>query len=101
MGQSAPTELDRSRLCRKIREAYSSVAIMDRISVNSQIHFGKPCLVGTRITVQNVLELLNDGLSFETIIQDYYPDLQVEDIRACLRYAIALVAAEDIRLVSA
>lgn len=74
---------------------------MDRISVNPQIHSGKPCIAGTRITVQSVLELLNEGLSFEGIIQDYYPDLQVDDIRACLRYAIALIAAEDIRLVSA
>ncbi|WP_445630360.1 DUF433 domain-containing protein [Nostoc sp. DSM 114167] len=73
---------------------------MDRIVVNSQIHFGKPCIAGTRITVQSILELLNDGLSFEEIIQDYYPDLKIEDIRACLGYAIALVAAEDIRLVS-
>ncbi|NEQ66996.1 MAG: DUF433 domain-containing protein [Symploca sp. SIO2D2] len=74
---------------------------MDRISVNSQIHFGKPCIAGTRITVQSILELLNEGLSFDAIIQDYYPDLQVEDIRACLRYAIALVAAEEIHLISA
>ncbi|MBW4672786.1 MAG: DUF433 domain-containing protein [Desmonostoc geniculatum HA4340-LM1] len=73
---------------------------MDKIVVNSQIHFGKPCIAGTRITVQNILELLNDGLSFEEIIRDYYPELQIEDIRACLQYAIALVAAEDIRLVS-
>ncbi|MEH2292078.1 DUF433 domain-containing protein [Nostoc sp.] len=73
---------------------------MDKIVVNSQIHFGKPCIAGTRITVQSILELLNDGLSFEEIIRDYYPELQIEDIRACLRYAIALVAAEDIRLVS-
>jgi uncharacterized protein (DUF433 family) len=74
---------------------------MNRISVNPQIHFGKPCIAGTRITVQNILELLNEGLSFETIIQDYYPDIQVEDIRACLQYAIALIAAEDVRFVSA
>ncbi len=71
---------------------------MDRIAVNPKIHFGKPCVVGTRITVQSVLELLNEGLSFAEIIQKYYPDLQVEDIRACIRYAIALVAAEDIHL---
>ncbi|MCC3410476.1 MULTISPECIES: DUF433 domain-containing protein [Microcoleus] len=71
---------------------------MDRISVNPQIHFGKPCIVGTRITVQSVLELLNEGLSFGEIIQDYYPDLEMDDIRACLRYAIALVAAEDVHL---
>ncbi len=58
---------------------------MDRISVDPKIHFGKPFIVGTRITVQNILELVDEGLSFDTIIQDYYPDLQVEDIHACLR----------------
>jgi uncharacterized protein (DUF433 family) len=75
--------------------------MIDRIAVNPKIHFGKPCIAGTRITVQNVLELLDEGLSFNEIIQNYYPDLQVEDIRACLRYAIALVAAEDIHLTTA
>lgn len=73
---------------------------MDRIIVNPQIHFGKPCIAGTRITVQSILELLDAGLSFDNIIDDYYPDLQIEDIRACLQYAIALVSAEDIRLTS-
>lgn len=73
---------------------------MDRISVNPQIHFGKPCVSGTRITVQNVLELLHEGISFEQITQDYYPDLEVEDVRACIQYAISLVAAEDIHLAS-
>jgi uncharacterized protein (DUF433 family) len=74
---------------------------MDKITVDPQIHFGKPCIAGTRIPVQSVLELLDEGLSFSEIIRDYYPDLQTDDIRACLQYAIALVAAEDIRLVSA
>jgi uncharacterized protein (DUF433 family) len=41
---------------------------------------------------------VSDGISFEEIIQDYYPDLQVEDIRACIRYAIEVVAAEDIHI---
>ena len=74
--------------------------MIERIVVDSQIHFGKPCVAGTRITVQNILELLDDNISFEEITQDYYPDLQLEDIHACLRYAIALVAAEDIHLIS-
>ena len=74
---------------------------MNRISVDPQIHFGKPCVAGTRITVQNVLELLYAGLSFNDILQDYYPDLQVDDIKACLQYAIALISAEEINLVSA
>jgi uncharacterized protein (DUF433 family) len=72
--------------------------VMERITVNPHIHFGKPCISGTRITVQSVLELLNEGFSFTKIIEDYYPDLTVEDIKACLQYAIALVAAEDIHL---
>lgn len=73
---------------------------MERIIVDPQIHFGKPVIKGTRITVQNVLELLNEGLTFNQIIQDYYPDLKPDDIRACLQYAIALVAAEDIHISS-
>ncbi len=72
--------------------------MIERIAVKPKIHFGKPCIAGTRITVQSVLELLDEGLSFNEIIKDYYPNLQVEDIRACIRYAIALVAAEDIHL---
>lgn len=69
-----------------------------RIVVDPLVHFGKPCVAGTRITVQNVLELVNEDLSFEEIVGDYYPDLSAEDIHACLQYAIALVAAEDIHL---
>ena len=72
--------------------------MIDRITVNPEIHFGKPCVAGTRITVQSVLELLNEDLSFEEIIQDYYPDLTTDDVRACIEYAIALVASEDIQL---
>ena len=70
----------------------------DLIAVNAQIHFGKPCVAGTRITVQNVLEMVREGLSFADIIRDYYPDLQQEDIRACVQYAIDVVAAEDIHV---
>jgi uncharacterized protein (DUF433 family) len=69
-----------------------------RIVVDPEVHFGKPCVAGTRITVQSILELLDEDLSFEQIIQDYYPDLTPEDIRASVQYAIALVAAEDIHL---
>ena len=46
----------------------------------------------------NVLELVGEGLSFETIVQDYYPELQIEDVRACVRYAIEVIAAEEIHI---
>jgi len=51
--------------------------------------------------VQNAPELINEGLSFDHIIKDYYPDLKKEDIKACMQYVIALVAAEDIHISSA
>lgn len=70
----------------------------DRIAVNPQVHFGKPCVAGTRIPVQNVLELVRDGLAFSEIMRDYYPDLESEDIRACVQYAIDVVTVEDIHL---
>ncbi len=71
---------------------------MDRIAVNTNIHFGKACIAGTRIPVQEVLELVRDGVSFDKIIQDYYPDLEIEDIRACIQYAIELLLAEDVHV---
>ncbi len=71
---------------------------MTRITVSPTIHFGKPCIAGTRITVESVLELVRDGISFAQIIENFYPDLTVEDIYACVQYAIDLVAAEDINL---
>jgi uncharacterized protein (DUF433 family) len=70
----------------------------NRIAVDANIHFGKPCVKGTRIPVQDVLELVKDGIPFAQISQDYYPDLGVEDIQACLQYAIDIVAAEDIHI---
>ena len=68
----------------------------DRIYADPRIHFGKPCVAGTRIPVQNVLELVREGTSFPEIVRDYYPDLQPEDIRACVQYAIDVVAVEEI-----
>jgi uncharacterized protein (DUF433 family) len=70
----------------------------ERITVNPNIHFGKPCVAGTRITVQSVLELVKEGISFAEIIRDYYPELDIEDIRACVQYALDIVTVEDIHI---
>jgi uncharacterized protein (DUF433 family) len=72
--------------------------MLERIAVQPDVHFGKPCVAGTRIPVQNVLELVRDGITFSDITQDYYPDLIMEDVQACLQYAIEVVALEDIHL---
>lgn len=70
----------------------------ERITINPGIHFGKPCIANTRITVQSLLELVREGISFKEIIKDYYPDLEMDDIRACIQYAIDIVTAEDIHI---
>ena len=70
--------------------------MFDRISVNPDIYGGKPCIKGTRIAVYMILDLIEDGLSFEEILQDYYPHITVEDIKACLEYAKAIIANEEI-----
>jgi uncharacterized protein (DUF433 family) len=71
------------------------------IAINPNIHFGKPCVAGTRIPVHNVLELVSEGVAFVDIVRDYYPDLKLDDIRACVRYAMEVVAAEDIHIAEA
>jgi uncharacterized protein (DUF433 family) len=67
-----------------------------RIEVRPEIHFGKPCVAGTRIPVQNVLELVREQVPFEVIVRDYYPDLDIDDVKACVQYAISVVQAEDL-----
>ncbi|HEY3862712.1 MAG TPA: DUF433 domain-containing protein [Verrucomicrobiae bacterium] len=71
---------------------------MNRIQVSPEIHFGKPCVAGTRIPVQAVLELVREAIPFDAIIRDYYPDLTMEDIQACVQYAIDVVQTEDIHV---
>jgi len=70
----------------------------NRIEIKPGVHFGKPCVAGTRIPVQDVLELIRDGTSFDRIIRDHYPDLTDEDVRACIQYAMDIVAVEDVHV---
>ena len=67
-----------------------------RITVNPKVHFGKPYIIGTRITVDNVLELIQEGIPFNEITQNYYPDLNREDIKACIQYVLDLIRKEEI-----
>ena len=66
----------------------TDMTYLDRITFNSQQCGGRPCVRGMRIRVKDVLDLLAAGLSEEEILGDY-PDLESEDIRACLQYAAA------------
>ncbi|MFZ6052795.1 DUF433 domain-containing protein [Halocola ammonii] len=56
------------------------------ISIDPSVRFGKPCVTGTRISVYDVLSWLASGMTIEEIKADF-PELNDEQIRACLAYA--------------
>ena len=58
----------------------------DYITITPDKRSGKPCIRGTRMTVTDVLEYLAGGMSPEEIVAEF-PDLNLEDIRACLAFA--------------
>ena len=72
---------------------------LDRIAIDPQVCFGKPCIKGTRIWVSLILDFLASGES-EAQILAAYPQLEPDDIRAALAYA-AEVARERIVPVTA
>jgi len=72
-----------------------------RIILDPNVHFGKPCIAGTRIKVQDVLELVQEGIPFTEIVSKYYPDLTIEDIKACVQYALDIVSSEEIHISAA
>lgn len=57
-----------------------------RISSDPEICHGKPCIKGTRIMVYLILEMVEYGLSYDQIIEEY-PGITVEDIKTCVKYA--------------
>ena len=59
---------------------------LERISVDPTVRFGKPCVRGTRIAVGDVLGYLAGGTSEEQLLAEF-PQLSLEDVRACLAYA--------------
>ncbi|NUO79878.1 DUF433 domain-containing protein [candidate division KSB1 bacterium] len=69
--------------------------LLERITFDPKIFDCKPIVRGLRISVEMILDLLSQGVTEEELLEDY-PDLEPEDIRACLAYAKAVVANEDV-----
>jgi uncharacterized protein (DUF433 family) len=61
----------------------TELELLKRITANPEIFGGKPIIRGMRISVELILSLLAQGEPVEGILADY-PDLEPEDIRACL-----------------
>ncbi len=71
------------------------VKIMDRITANPDVMVGKPTIRGMRITVEQLLKALANGITTDQLLEDY-PELEKEDIRAVLLYASYLVDEERV-----
>ncbi len=69
--------------------------LMSRITANPKIFGGKPIIRGMRISVELILSLLAQGETGEALLEDY-PELEPEDIRACLAYAHAVIAQDSL-----
>ena len=61
-----------------------------RIMIHPEICHGKPCIQGTRIPVDIILELLEHGLTFTEILEEY-PQLEKADIQACIAFTRRVV----------
>ncbi|OYW36236.1 MAG: hypothetical protein B7Z35_13220 [Hydrogenophilales bacterium 12-61-10] len=63
-----------------------NASLLDRITIEPGKCGGRPCIRGMRIRVNDVLEMLGEGVSMEELLADF-PDLEREDILACLQFA--------------
>ena len=58
---------------------------LERITINSEICHGKPCIRGMRWPVEVILDMLGSNMSVEEILEDH-PELERADILACIHY---------------
>ena len=71
------------------------MTLLERITVDSEICHGKPCFRHMRWPVEAVLDLISSGMQIADILADH-PELEREDIAACLQYARLVVSGETI-----
>jgi uncharacterized protein (DUF433 family) len=59
--------------------------LLERISIDPNVCFGKPCIKRTRIWVSLLLDILAGGMTFEEILSEF-PQIEVDDIKAAIAY---------------
>ena len=74
-------------------------ALLARITARSDVFGGKPIIRDMRVSVELILSLLAQGVAQEDILDDY-PDLEPEDVRACIAYAHAVISGDTLAAVS-
>ena len=73
--------------------------LLQRITVRPEVFGGKPIVRDLRISVELVLGLLCQGVTQEELLDDY-PELEPDDIRACIAYAHAVIAGDAMSVAS-
>ncbi len=75
-------------------------SLLNRITINPEIAHGKPTIRNMRYTVEGMLEYLAGGDSFEDLLSEF-PDLEKEDLQACLQYALIHLKQKNAELKAA
>lgn len=70
---------------------------LERITINQKICHGKPCIRNMRWPVEVILDLLSSEMTITEILEDH-PELEKEDIIACLNYARLLISGNTIEV---
>jgi len=71
--------------------------LLSRITVDPELCHGKPCIRGLRYPVESILEYLAGGDSVEQVLAEF-PDLERDDILACLEFSRRMLAAKSVHL---
>jgi uncharacterized protein (DUF433 family) len=71
--------------------------LLQRISIDPNVCFGKPCIRGTRIWVSLLLDFLANGMGIEEILAEY-PQLTEEDVRAAIAYGAEMARERYVEL---
>ena len=74
-------------------------SLLGRITARPDVFGGKPVIRDMRISVELIVSLLSQGVSPEELLDDY-PELEQEDIRACIAYAHAVIADDTLDPIS-
>ncbi len=74
------------------------VELSPGIVADSEVHFGKPIVEGTRVPVELVIGKLAGGMTVDEVAEEY--DLTADNVRAALRYAAKVLAEEEVRVVA-
>lgn len=74
--------------------------LLQRITLNPSVCFGKPTIRNLRYPVEILLELLSGEMTHEEILEDY-PDLEKDDLRACILFASKMVKIKSIHKLQA